>query len=402
MATITRRGDSYRIRVSSGYSVEGKQIVHSMTWRPEPGMTLRQIEKAVSRAAIEFEERCKGGMIGGNVKFQTYAEKWLKEYAEPNLRTRTVDRYKQLAKRAYIAIGGLHLEKITPVVMQRFVDNLQETGIKRGGGKLSPKSVREHLSFVSTVLESAVRLNMIKDNPCRRVSLPTLQQKERDIYSLEETQRFLELLKKEPITYRVFFTLALFGGFRKGELLGLEWQDINFDSNIISVRRSSLYSPTRGGTFTDGVKTKESARSLKMPNSIFDLLREYRAWQDAERLRLGDRWQNTDRLFTGWDGRPMATSTPMHWLYAFFKRTGMRRITIHSFRHENASLLINSGADVKTVSSALGHSETSTTLNIYAHSFQEAQAKASQAVANVLNFKKKKAKIKVIPKIRLR
>jgi site-specific recombinase XerD len=96
----------------------------------------------------------------------------------------------------------------------------------------------------------------------------------------------------------------------------------------------------------------------------------------------------TDRLFIAWNGEPMGTSTPLKWLNCFVERSGMRKVTVHSFRHLNASLLINNDVDVKTVSAALGHAQPSTTLNIYAHTFAQAQAKASEAVGDVLNFKK--------------
>lgn len=105
---------------------------------------------------------------------------------------------------------------------------------------------------------------------------------------------------------------------------------------------------------------------------------------------MGDRWIDTDRLFTACDERPIGNSTPLKWLDDFFKRTGLRKVTIHSFRHLNASLLINAGVDVKTVSATLGHSQVSTTLNIYAHTFAQAQARASEAVADALNFDEKK------------
>ena len=230
---------------------------------------------------------------------------------------------------------------------------------------------------------------MLKDNPCRRVMLPALNRKERDCYSLEEAQKFLELLQKEPMDFRTFFTLAIYGGFRKAELLGLEWKDIDFDSYVISIIQTSLYSKEKGGTFTDTTKAEGSRRSLKLPAQIFDLLREYKIWQSERRLKLGDKWVNTDSLFTTWNGEPMGTSTPLKWLDNFFERTGMRRVTIHSFRHLNATLLIDAGVDVKTVSASLGHSETATTLNIYAHTFAAAQAKASEAVADALDLKAK-------------
>ncbi len=105
---------------------------------------------------------------------------------------------------------------------------------------------------------------------------------------------------------------------------------------------------------------------------------------------MGDRWVDTDRLFITENGKPIGNSTPLKWLDNFFERTGLRKVTIHSFRHLNASLLINAGVDVKTVSATLGHSQVSATLNIYAHTFAQAQARASEAVANVLKFSDKK------------
>jgi len=388
MATIQKRGETYRIKVSCGYRANGRQIEKSKTWKPTPGMTDRKIEKELERQTVLFEKECQGLSCGANIKFETFTEQWLKEYAEPKLRVRTVDRYKQFKKRTFAAIGGLRLDRITPRHIQAFINNLQEPGIKAGGGTLAPKTVREYLSFVSTIFDYAIKMDMLENNPCRNVTLPPLKQKEREVYTLEEAQKFLELLEKEPIQYRVFFTLAIYGGFRRAEMLGLEWKDIDFDSCVVNVCRTSLYSKEKGGTFTDTTKTESSLRSLKLPACVFDLLRKYKAEQAKARLKLGDKWINTDRLFVSWNGEAMATSTPLNWLEGFYKRTGMRRVTIHSFRHLNATLLINAGVDVKTVSTSLGHSQTSTTLNIYAHSFAQAQAKASEAVADVLNFKK--------------
>ena len=119
-----------------------------------------------------------------------------------------------------------------------------------------------------------------------------------------------------------------------------------------------------------------------------DLLKQHRAEQMEQRLKLGDQWINSNRIFVSWDGSPMGVDSARHWLTKFCKRHGIKYVNVHSFRHLNASLLISNGVDVKTVSSALGHSQVSTTLNIYAHSFAEAQARASETIADVLYFEK--------------
>lgn len=138
------------------------------------------------------------------------------------------------------------------------------------------------------------------------------------------------------------------------------------------------------GIFTDTTKTAGSLRSLKLPACVFDILKKHRTAQAQERLLLGDQWKNSDRLFVSWNGEPLNPNNPYNWLSRFCEETGQRFLGVHMFRHLNATLLINGGVDVKTVSTALGHSQVSTTLNIYAHTFAEAQARAGEAVAEVL------------------
>ena len=228
---------------------------------------------------------------------------------------------------------------------------------------------------------------MLTDNPCKRVTVPKGEKKEKDIYTLEEVAHLFQLLETAPLKYRVFFTLAIYSGFRRGEMLGLEWKDIDWEHNVISVRRTSNYTASKG-IYTDTTKTKKSQRSLKFPQSVMDLLREYKDEQDEERVKLGTKWQDYDRLFVKWDGRPMNNNTPYFWLKEFCEENNFRFCDIHSLRHFYASALINEGVDAATVSGALGHSTITTTTSIYCHVFNQAQARAGDAIASVLDFKK--------------
>ena len=120
------------------------------------------------------------------------------------------------------------------------------------------------------------------------------------------------------------------------------------------------------------------------------MLKQYKVYQTEKRLKIGDKWIDNDKIFTAWNGAPMGPNTARHWFEGFCNANGLRYVSVHSFRHLNASLLISNGTDVKTVSALLGHSQTSTTLNIYAHAFAQAQAEASQAVADIIKFGKDK------------
>lgn len=389
MASIRKKNNSYEIRISCGYDVNGKQKFQQMTWRPEEGMTPKQIEKEVNRQAVLFEEKCKMGQITANIKFETFAEQWFEEYARTGLRSTSYERMRQLTHRVYPALGHMRIDKITGRHVQKFINDLLINGKNQRTGKpLSRKTVVHHLSFISDVLQYALKMDMISDTPCRKVTIPKGERKEKNIYNLEELQQLMELLETAPLKYKLFFTMVLYTGYRRSEMLGLEWKDIDFDNRIISVRRTSNYTAERG-IYTDTTKTKRSQRSNRYPQFIFDLLKEYKSEQDEERRKMANLWHDNDRIFVKYDGQPMNPETPYGWLKDFCKKNDMRFCDLHSFRHAHASILINAGVDIATVSADLGHSNSTTTLGIYTHEFQEAQARTSDIIAEAMNIPKR-------------
>ena len=386
MATIRKRGDTYQIRVSTGYDVKGNHKEQSMTWKPDEGMTKKQIEKELNRQAIMFEESVNRGFRVSAMKFQELAEEWFENYAKLNLRSTTYERMMQLTHRVYPAIGHLRIDKINARQLQGFVNSLAKDGANERTGKpLAPKTIRHNLSLISDVFSYAVRMDLVADNPCRKVTIPKGEVKEKPIYSQEEMAKLLTAIKGEPTKYKAFFFLIAYSGFRRSEMLGLEWKDVDFENNIISVKRTSNYTSGRG-IYTDTTKTKRSKRVLKISPYIMNILKELKDEQDDEAFRLGDKWEDCDRLFVKWNGKPMNNQTPYGWLKEFCEKNDMPFYGIHSFRHFTASALISSGLDVVTVSGALGHCNSGTTLNVYAHMFQNAQARVAQAMDAAFAF----------------
>lgn len=386
MANIRKRGNSYQIRVGVGYKPDGTQISRSMTWSPAPGMSERQIEKELNRQAVIFEEECKSRSAGGMVKFEIFAEEWFSEYAKPNLRNTTFNFLYHQRLRVYRAIGDTSMEKITVRQLQEFINSLSKDGANEVNGKpLSPKTVRHVLSLVSDIFAYAVRMGIARENPCVRVVLPKLVRKEKKIYTVEETVRLMELLRKEPVKYRAFFYLLIYSGCRRGELLGLEWRDVDFANCLISIRRTSCYTPDRG-TYTDTTKTEQSKRTLKLPQEVMDILCELREFQLRQADIFGDKWVESGRLFPKENGEPQHPNTSYHWLEKFCARNGLPFYGLHSFRHLFASLLVSNGVDIVTVSGVLGHSAVSTTSNIYCHMLEDARVRASDTVASALQL----------------
>ena len=242
-------------------------------------------------------------------------------------------------------------------------------------------------------VDYAIRLKAIAESPCKNAAIPKIPHKEATMFTVEQAHTFLDILDKEetPVKFNAFFQLALFGGFRRGEILGLEWNDIDFEHNIVHIRRTVHYSKELGYYDTEP-KSKNSVRALTLPENVLYTLRQLQNEQLSQRLKLGDKWHNTSKLFTTWDGHQMHGATPFTWLTKICKQYDLPKVNLHSFRHLNASLLISQGVDVKTVQSVLGHSQASTTLNIYAAAFREREAQALGAVADVLNTPKSKAK----------
>ena len=205
--------------------------------------------------------------------------------------------------------------------------------------------------------------------------------------TIEEESDILRLLREQnvPMKYRAFFTLVVYCGLRRGEVLGLEWSDIDWQKGMLSIVRTSQYRNKNTGMYTDTPKTDLSTRYILVPDEVLNELSLLKEEIDEQRFNCGDQWIETNRLFVKWNGEPMFPNTPYRYLLSFCEKNGLEFKGIHSFRHAFATNLITSNeVDIKTVSSLLGHSQTSTTLNIYTHEVAKANAKGMNVMANLI------------------
>jgi len=390
MAYYTKRGATYLIRASVGYRADGTQVERSKTWRPDPKLTPTQLEKALNRQCVLFEDQCNSGAVrDGHIKLELFIDQYFIEYGDMALRERTRASYTGMKPRVNTALGHIYLDKLTPRQVKGFINNMGEDGLNsRTGGKLASKTIQNYLTFLSAVCSYAIKMEMIPSNPCANVQVPKDMKKRKVWYTLKETQKILDSLQSAPTMYRTILILAIFCGYRREELCGLEWGDIDFKRKLITIQRASLYTPDKG-IYTDTTKNEGSQRVAKQSDVVMQALRKWRAEQAEQRLKLGDRWHDCGRVFTGTEGKPIHPNTPYTWLSRHCEKHGLRFLGLHAFRHFNAAALIRAGADVKTVSSLLGHMQTSTTLNTYAYEFAEAQAAASEAVSDLLTGKLK-------------
>ena len=407
MASIRKRGNSYQITVSNGRRIDGSQIVETATFTPDPKRTEKQNQKALEKFVFEFEEKVKSGKFldGEKITFQAFSDTWLSDYALQHLEPTTIDIYKKLLRVHIIpAIGNLKLARIQPAHLNKLYNAmLLERKDGREGG-YSPTTIKRVHALISSILNTAVKWNVVLENPCERVS-PPKQTRDADsiqFFTLEETGLFLAAVDaalaagRIHTQHKVFFHLALFCGLRRGELVALTWADFDFNRCTVSITKSTGL--VDGKPFTKAPKNKTSSRTVSVPESVMMLVRNYQREQYRLRLSLGSYWKGNNYVFIQADGKQMYPSTP----YSVFKDVIHRHnqmasdaellpdIPLHGLRHTSATLLISQNVDIRTVSGRLGHAQTSTTMNIYSHQLQRMDEKAAGTLENLLNPVKSK------------
>lgn len=248
---------------------------------------------------------------------------------------------------------------------------------------LNSRTVLEYHRFISTVLAQADREMLIPFNPASKATPPRTAPYHAHYFQQEDLIRIREALESEPIHWRVMVHLLLITGCRRGEIMGLKWDAISWDSNQLHIQRTLLYSSDIG-VYEDTTKTEESNRYIKLPAETMLLLKEYRNWYAEIKANAGIAWQETGFLFVKPTGQPLHPSSLTRWLLSFSRRRELPHICPHAFRHTQASILFYNGVDSVTISKRLGHSKVSTTADIYSHLMQMADERASECVAEIL------------------
>ncbi|WP_192895272.1 site-specific integrase [Pelotomaculum sp. FP] len=256
----------------------------------------REAEKLLAEFVLEIE---KGLFLeSSKLTFSNFVDRWIKDYAESNLAPKTLSSYQDMLRKFILpAFGHLKLEQIKPAHLIEFYANLQEDGIRLDGkqGGLSEKTISYTHRIISSVLQDAVQWQVIASNPASRVKPPKVTKKQTACYDEEQTAALMEAIENEGLKYKVIILLAVFTGLRRGELMGLEWQDIDFNKGTLLVRQASQYLPDKG-TFTKAPKNESSVRLMALPASIMTLLKQYKVNQAEERLKVGDLWRGTGVL----------------------------------------------------------------------------------------------------------
>jgi integrase len=460
MATIEKitgkTGNSYRITVSSGFDTQGKRIRHRTTYKPTLGMTERQIQKAVQRAAADFERSIEQGYALDNRQtFAEYAAYVLDLKERDGTKVKTLDRYRELMTRINQAIGHIKLADLRPQHLNAFYKNLMEPGIRLGSGvatakidfaawlkankqtragiaktagvaastvstaaqgkpiqetkagaiatamgkklgevftveqnmePLADKTILAYHRLISIILTQAEKEMLVPYNAAAKATPPKAEKTDPNYFQPATIAAILEALEHEPLKWRLITHLLIVTGCRRGEILGLKWEKVDFESARVKIDRALITSPTQG-VYESTTKTND-IRYLTLPRETMDLLKQHKREQLRLQLANGDRWNRTGYVFTTDTGNHMNPDSVTGWLADFSRRHNLPHINPHAFRHTVASVLLANGTDIVTVAAQLGHASASTTENFYAHIIEENKSRASECIADVLLRKK--------------
>jgi len=388
---------SYKFKACMGRNKDGKQIFKCCTWKVPDGMPPSKMDKAAMKAAEKWEkevkteyekdlhdpERIKQREIAKKrTEFSSFVtDVWFPLCVnDGEHKHTTVEFYWHTAKRLIEYFKGKYIQNISPVDVQRFLVYLRTECKTKNDKPISDKTVRHCYCVLVLVFSFALEQELISKNPMDKVDCPKLTKKKVTAFNQEQAKQFFSELDKCPMDFRCMLYLLITTGLRRGELLGLQWRDVNFDSCTLDIQRNITYSKSKGIT-VDSTKTEKSTRIIPIIPAAAALLKQYKIQECFD----------TDEnafVFPGEGGgkTPRSPSAVTQRVKRFMKTHGLPDMSPHDLRHSCATLLLNNGADIKSVQEILGHTNASTTLNFYVKSDLSQMQDATNKLATAFNL----------------
>ena len=376
---------SVKFKAFLGRDEHGKQIFKCKTWTPDKPMTENKLLQLAEKESVIWErqiteetEKQKQVFKPKDITFENFVlELWYpQQMSEKDHRTTTIVFHNSLLKIILPYLGKYKLQEITDEHIEKYLDYLKYDYKSQRNKPLSPKTIRHHYSALKFIFNYAEKLDFIIKNPLNKVVAPKLEKHKVNALSKRETLLFIKEIKNLPLMQRTMYTLLLTTGIRRGECFGLQWQDVDFNNKFIRVERNVTYTSKKGVEI--GLpKTDTGIRKIPLTDRTITLLTAYKE-QENEIAPI----KGTMFLFHS-AVSPYQAHDPTYLtkhLKKFMKRVNLPDMSPHDLRHTCGSLLVQSGADIKSVQDILGHADASTTLNFYVKSDMETMRATTQKV----------------------
>ena len=370
--TIRQRKDGrWEGRAVVGYDDKGLPKTKNVLAK-----TKRECQEKLAKL-LEEVGGTKSEKICADMPFGEWMDFWYQTYLKPGLRPTTQLNYESTIYQHIIPqLGNIPLCQLSQKDLQQFYAYLKKEGrlvrTEQYGKGLSDRMVRMCHAKCRAALDQAVQENLIRTNPAVGCKLPPKRGREMQVLSRQELQRFLMQAKADG--YFELFLLDLSTGLRRGELLALQWSDLDLDTGTLSVTKQ-VYE-VNGKMQLSVPKTKASIRKLVLPPAVVEVFREYR--KTAKSRWLFPSPKNLDM--------PLTPGSMLRRLHIILERAGCKQIRFHDLRHTFATMALENGMDIKTLSAMLGHVSAATTLDIYTHitsdMLSEAAAKIDRGLGN--------------------
>jgi len=346
------------------------------------GKTRRQVAEKL--AAMTQATAAGRPVVEDSRRLGDYLEHWLREVIEPDRRPATAASYRDMMHR-HIApeLGHIRLDRLAATDVRAFL-RAKSTEVSARGRPLSSRSVRYLHAILRSALSQAVRDDLVSRNVCELVTPPRTEGESFRGSHLEPDQARALLAAAEGTRLATLWRLALAAGLRKGELLGLRWDDIDLERGVLSVRRSVSRQAGRG--LVEGApKTRESLRTLRLGAGSVAALYEHRGRQAAERALARDLWVDERRVFATPRGTIIDPRNLNRNLDELCALAGVPRIRVHDLRHTCVTLLLAEGEPLEVIAERLGHSDTRVTSQVYAHVVDALRSRAADRLDGVFD-----------------
>jgi integrase len=365
---VKRAQGSWTIVLSLGRDERGKPRQKWVTIRG----TRKDAERELSRLLHAMDT---GAYVEpGRASLGEYLGKWLGA-VRPSVAAKTFERYAEIVRCHLLpSLGAVPLAKLSPLHMQTYYAEALEAGRRDGRGGLSAQTVLHHHRVLRAALGQAVKWQLVVRNVAESVEPPRPERREIEALDEADTRRLLDALQGTPFWMPT--ALAASTGMRRGEVLALQWGDVDLSDGTVMVRRS--LEETQAGLAVKAPKTARGRRRLTLPSLIIEILRQHRVEQKRQRLALGETYQNHDLVCARPDGLPWKPDEFTRQFARSVQRAGLPPVTFHQLRHSHASQLLKQGTSVTAVSARLGHASPAITMSVYAHCLAGEDAEAAR------------------------
>ncbi len=425
MANIRKRGDSYQISVFVGRDENGKQKFEYASFTPQSKAPTK-IKNEVETFARLFEDQVKNGKYrsGNKITFGEYYETWKSDWAKENLTLSVMESYERMIRRDFLPVlKDKMIAKIRVHDIQPILDAKKDT--------VTVSTLKYMLTAVNSVFRYAFAMDVIDENPCDRVHFPRERRKtynDLHFFTIEQCKTFLSALDRSYLhdygkrtrktkdgkeysisgyqaavsintQWKSYFYLAIYGGFRRGELIALTWEDIDFNKRMVSINKASAMTKAEG-QIVKSTKTRAGEREIVLPKVCFDVLASWKNEQRELSMKIGSAWEgfrgneyDKNNVFIQMDsGKMMCLDAPSHKfreVLGYYNESCEREedklplIKLHDLRHTSVTQLLANGVDIETVSHRHGHSNASVTMDVYGHWTEKTDHEASDKLESL-------------------